>query len=154
MKTKKTNSAVEATEVRIKLMSHTIKVWERIIDASLRDSVEISKQQYDFMPGKETTDAMFASRMLMEKYRKCQRELHCVFVDLEIAYNRVTREELWYCMKKSEMAEKVGATCTGYVRGKRNSAEVCSRNYRKFQGQDRTAPEISIKSVSVCSDYG
>ena len=33
----------------IKLMSHTMKIWERIIEARLRDSVEISKQQYGFM---------------------------------------------------------------------------------------------------------
>ena len=78
----------------IKLMSHTMKVWERIIEARLRDREEISKQQYEFMPGKGTTDAMFALRMLMEKYREGQRELHCVFVDLEKAYNRVPREEL------------------------------------------------------------
>ena len=71
----------------IKLISHTIKVWERIIEARLRDRVEISKQQYEVMPGKETTDPMFALRMLMEKYRKGQRELHCVFVDLEKAYD-------------------------------------------------------------------
>ena len=66
----------------IKLMSHTMKIWERIIETRLRDRVEISKQQYRFMPGKGTTDAMFALRILMEKYREGQRELHCVFVDL------------------------------------------------------------------------
>ena len=49
----------------INLMSHTMKVWERIIETRLRDRVEISKQQYGFMPGKGTTDAMFALRMLM-----------------------------------------------------------------------------------------
>ena len=58
----------------IKLMSHTVKVWERIIVARLRDRVEISKQQYGFMPGKGTIDAMFALRMLMEKYKESQRE--------------------------------------------------------------------------------
>ena len=94
---------------RIKQMSHTIKVWDRIIEARLRDRVEISKQQYGFIPGKGTTNAMFALRMLMEKYRKGQRELHLsyiTFADLEKAYDRVPREELWYCMRKSGIVEK------------------------------------------------
>ena len=67
------------------------------------------------MPGKKTTDAMFALRMLMEKYRKGPRELCCVFVDLAKAYDRVPKEELWYCMRKG-MAEK-------YVRLVQNTYE-------------------------------
>ena len=51
-------------------------------------------------------DALFASTVLMEKYREGQKELHCVFVDPEKAYDKVPIEEVWYCMRKSELAKK------------------------------------------------
>ena len=46
----------------IKLISHTMKIWERIIDYRLRGGVKICEQQFGFMPGKSTTDALFALR--------------------------------------------------------------------------------------------
>ena len=79
---------------RLLLISRTMQIWERIIEAGIRDKVEINEQQYGFMSRKGTTNAMFALTMLMEKYREGLRELHCVFVDLAKAYERVSREEL------------------------------------------------------------
>ena len=43
----------------IKLMSHTIKLWERIIEARIRKEVTIAEQQFGCMPGKSTTYAIF-----------------------------------------------------------------------------------------------
>ena len=45
-------------------------------------------------------------RVLMEKYREGQKELRCMSVELEKADDRVPRDELWYCMRKSGVAEK------------------------------------------------
>ena len=115
----------------IKLISDTMKIWERIIEVSLRDRVEISIQQFKFMPGKGTTDATFALRMLMEKYRKSQRELHCVFVDIEKAYDRVPREELWYCMRKSGIVEKYVRLVQNMYEGS-ETVERCATGTRKF----------------------
>ena len=117
----------------IKLMSHTMKVWERIIEARLRDRVEISKQQYGFMPGKGTTDAMFALRMLIEKCREGQRELYCVFVYLEKAYDRVPREELWYCMRKSGIVEKYVQLVQNMYEGSETVVRCAVRTTESFK---------------------
>ena len=86
----------------IKLMSHTMKIWERIIEARLRD-----RDQY--------TGIWIYSRKGNYRCHVClknvdgkmqERSKRATFVDLEKACDRVPREELWYCMRKSGMAEK------------------------------------------------
>lgn len=39
-------------------------------------------------------------------YEQGQKELNCIFVDLEKAYDRVQKKELYFCMKKFGMAGK------------------------------------------------
>ena len=52
----------------IKPMSHTMKMWERVVEARLKEELMIFEQQYCFIPGKSTTHTKFALRMLMEKF--------------------------------------------------------------------------------------
>lgn len=54
----------------IKLISHSIELWERTREARLTNEVVISDQQFSFMP-----HALFALRKLIGKYRKEQKEL-------------------------------------------------------------------------------
>ena len=57
-------------------MSHTMKMWERIIDRMLREETADGDEQF----GRGTTDAIFAVRQLMEKHREKQNGLHMIII--------------------------------------------------------------------------
>ena len=78
----------------IKLISHTMKLREKVIEARTRMEVTMAEQQFGFMPGMNTTDAIFCLRMLLEKWIEGQKAVHCASFDLERAYDRVLKEEL------------------------------------------------------------
>ena len=43
----------------ITLITHTLKIWEKVVDRRLREWTEIHESQFGFMPGTSTTDAIF-----------------------------------------------------------------------------------------------
>ncbi|WKY08003.1 hypothetical protein Q1695_007473 [Nippostrongylus brasiliensis] len=76
---KKKGSPADCLTYRpIRLLSHTMKVFERIIDRRIRDIVELSVNQCDFVANCSTTDAIHAARLLIEKHREKQRPASCL----------------------------------------------------------------------------
>lgn len=73
------------------MLSHSMKIWERVIEARLRKEVMIREHQYGLM-SRKYHDAIFVLRMLVEKYRNGQKELRAIFVDFEKAYDCVPRD--------------------------------------------------------------
>ena len=65
------------------MISHTMTIWERIIDRSLREETSIGEEQFGVMRNRGTTDAIFAARQVIEKHREMQKELHIVSIDRE-----------------------------------------------------------------------
>ena len=71
----------------IKLLEHGLKVLERILDKRLWSLIDISEDQFGFMKGKGTTDAIFIVRQVQEKNLEKQKKIFYAFLDLEKAYD-------------------------------------------------------------------
>ncbi|GJX67627.1 retrovirus-related pol polyprotein LINE-1 [Tanacetum coccineum] len=72
-----------------------MKLWERVIERRLQRDTSVSENQFSFMPGRSSVEAIHLIRKLMEKYMERQRDLHMAFLDLEKAYNSFPREFIW-----------------------------------------------------------
>ena len=58
-------------------MSHTMMIWQRVVEGRLREEVMNCGQQHGLMQRNITTEAIFVSRKL--KYTEGLNELHCAF---------------------------------------------------------------------------
>ncbi|KAI5752807.1 hypothetical protein M8J77_020555 [Diaphorina citri] len=109
--------------------------------------IDISEEQFGFMPGKSTTDAIFALRQLMEKYLEKENSLTMVFIDLEKAYDRVPREEIWRCMREKGAPEK-------YVRIVRDMYDRATTKIRSSVGLTELIPvQVGLHQRSALSPY-
>ena len=76
-----------------------MKVLERIVDGLIRQLVSIDDSHFGFVPGRDTTHAIFVVRQLQEKYLAANKRSYMAFVDLEKAFDWVPRkvgaEKIW-----------------------------------------------------------
>lgn len=89
----------------IRLLCHTMKIFERILDNRLRQIITITPNQCGFVKGRGTTDAMHAARLLLEKHRERNTTIHMAFLDLEKAFDRVPHDLIWLALRSHGVPE-------------------------------------------------
>ena len=52
--------------IAIRLLEHAMKVIERVFERRIREKVKTDAMQFEFMPGKGTTDAIFTVWQMQE----------------------------------------------------------------------------------------
>ena len=67
------------------------------MDRRIRQCTNIRESQGGFVPCRSTTDAIFILKHTIEKHREGQQNIRVTFIDLDKAYDRTPREEIWRC---------------------------------------------------------
>ena len=131
----------------IKLLTHTSKIWERVLDRRVRDCTDIHESQFGFMPGRSTTDAICILKQTIEQYREGHKDICVTFIDLEKAYDRVPREEIWRSMRERLVPEK-------YVKLVQDMYTGCRTKVRTVAGEtSKLNVEVGLHQGSALSPY-
>ena len=89
----------------LKLIEHSLKVLECIMEVLIRDKVAVDAMQFGFRPGRGTIDAIFILRQLQEKYLAKHKVIYFAFVELEKAFDRVPRKVIWWALRTVNVDE-------------------------------------------------
>ena len=131
----------------IKLLTHTFNIWEKVVDRRLRECTEIHESQFGFMSGRSTTDAICILKQTIEKHREGQKDIIVTFIDIEKAYDRVPREEIWRCMRERNVPEK-------YVKLIQDMYRGCQTKVRRAAGESGSFKvDVGLHQGSALSPY-
>ena len=61
---------------------------------------KLEEGQYGFRPGRSTTDQIFTLKQIFEESWEYGKDLFAWFIDLEKAYDRVSRNKLWKVLRE------------------------------------------------------
>ena len=84
------------------------------------------------MPGKGTTDALFILRRMQEEFRGREKKLYMCFVDLEKAFDRVSRKVMEWALRKKSLLEVLVKAVMSLYEGSRTKVRVGSGLSEEF----------------------
>ena len=113
----------------------------------MRECTDIHESQFGFMPGRSTTDATFILKQTIEQYREGQKDICVTCIDLEKAYDRVPREEIWRTTRERLVPEKYVNLVQDMYTGCRTKVRTVAGESSKFN------VEVGLHQGSALSPY-
>lgn len=108
------------------LLSVVGKVYGRILIERVRGMTEerIGEEQGGFRGGRGCVDQAFTLKMLVEKSLERRGKVYGCFLDLEKAYDRIKRGELWRVLEEYGIGGKLGEGIKAFYRNSRMCVRV------------------------------
>ena len=117
----------------VKFLEHAMKIVERVLTKRIRCLVNMNKMQFGFMPGRGTIDALFILRRMQEEYQDRGKKLYMCLVNLEIAFDRVSRKVTEMAMRKKKVSEVLMKALMSLYDGAKTKVKVGSGLSDKFR---------------------
>ena len=110
-----------------------MKIVERVLEKRIRGLVKVDDMQFGFMPGKGTTGALFILRRIQDEFRGRQKKLYMCFLDLEKAFDRVSRKVMEWALRKKSLPEVLVKAVMSLYEGLRTKVKVGSGLSEEFE---------------------
>ena len=82
-------------------------MFQKILERRLRTLITVNNMQFGFSSGKGTTDTVYIIQQLQEKHLEVHKDLVFILLDLEISYDRVPRNLVYWCLRRRGVPEKL-----------------------------------------------
>ena len=151
----KKTRATECEDHRtISLMSHTTKILLRIIMNRIRPKIrpEIAEEQFGFMEGKGTINAIFALRMIIERALEVNKDIYLCFIDYTKAFDRVKHAEIIEILQNLNIDSK-DLRIIENIYWEQTAALRLNNNLTKFQKIKRGVRQGCVLSPDLFSLY-
>ena len=105
----KVEGTLECSKHRtLSIMSQVTKILLRVLLKRVRAKIspQISDEQFGFVAGKGTSNALFSLRMITERALEVQKDVFACFVDYEKAFDKVKHEDLFNMLKTLDLDGK------------------------------------------------
>jgi Reverse transcriptase (RNA-dependent DNA polymerase) len=99
------------------------------------------------MPRRSTMETIFLIRQLMERHREQKKDLHMIFIDLEKTYDKISRNIMWWALKRKLVSTK----CVTLIKDMYTNTVTCVRACDG--GSDIFSIKIGLHQGSALSPY-
>jgi hypothetical protein len=99
------------------------------------------------MSGRSIMEAIFLIRLFMERCREQKKDLYMVFIDMEKAYDKMSRNVIWWALQKHKVSTK-------YITPIKDMYDNVVTSVRTSDGDDNDFPiNIVLHQGSTLSPY-